>query len=142
MFVIPLFLFQNFRVMLDMPSQYMHHCFVLLCEVCCVSLLGLGIIVVFFVTYGSRLAIHDRSLCISCTSQVFVSLLLESQKGIAPLFQLENFRCLFSIIRLQPSIKKGIGSSNKRFVCFSNKNNICKQLCLSGSRGPFSKHLG
>ena len=50
MFVIPLFLFQNFRVMLDIPSQYMHYCFVLLCEVCCVSLLGLGIIVVFFVT--------------------------------------------------------------------------------------------
>jgi len=38
--------------------------------------------------------------------------------------------------------KKRIGSSNKRFVCFSKKNNICKQVCLSGSRGPFSKYLG
>ena len=38
--------------------------------------------------------------------------------------------------------EKRIGSSYKRFVCFSNKNNIYKQLCLSGSRGPFSKYLG
>ena len=67
MFVIPLFLFQNYRVMLDIPSQYMHHCLVLLCEVCCVIVLGLGIIVVFFVTELETCF----SLGISCTSQVF-----------------------------------------------------------------------
>ena len=37
-------------VMLDIPSQYMHYCIVLLLEAYCVIVQGLGIIVVFFVT--------------------------------------------------------------------------------------------
>ena len=36
--------------MLDTPSQYMHYCLILFCEVYCVIVQGTGIIVVFFVT--------------------------------------------------------------------------------------------
>lgn len=38
-------------MMLDIPSQYMHYCVVILCEVYCVIVLRPGIIVVFYVTY-------------------------------------------------------------------------------------------
>ena len=55
---------KNVWVMLDIPSQYMHYCVVLLCGVYCVIVEGLGI-VVFFVTY---LEIW-YSLGIWCTSR-------------------------------------------------------------------------
>ena len=35
--------------MFDLPSQYVHYCLVLLGEVYCVIVQGVGIIVVFFV---------------------------------------------------------------------------------------------
>ena len=38
-------------MMLDIPSQYMHYCVVILCEVYCVIVYRPGIIVVFYVTY-------------------------------------------------------------------------------------------
>ena len=38
-------------LMLDIPSQYMQYCVVLLCEVYCVIVEGLGPIDVFFVRY-------------------------------------------------------------------------------------------
>ena len=41
---------QVLRVMLDILSQYMHYCLVLLCEVYCVTVSEIGIIVEFFVT--------------------------------------------------------------------------------------------
>ena len=48
-----------------LPSQYMHHCVNLLCEVHCVIVYqGLGIIVVFFVRYLKTC----HSLCIARTS--------------------------------------------------------------------------
>ena len=40
----------NAGVMLDIPSQYTHYCLVILCEVYCVIVYGIMIIVVFFVT--------------------------------------------------------------------------------------------
>ena len=55
---------KNVWVTLDIPSQYMHYCVVLLCGVYCVIVEGLGI-VVFFVTY---LEIY-YSLGICCTSR-------------------------------------------------------------------------
>ena len=55
---------KNVWVMLDIPSQYMHYCVVLLCGVYCVIDEGLGI-VVFFVTYLEIC----YSLGIWCTSR-------------------------------------------------------------------------
>ena len=40
----------DWLVMLNIPSQYIYYCLVLFCEVYCVIVYGLGIIVAFFVT--------------------------------------------------------------------------------------------
>ena len=55
-------------MMLDIPSQLMHYCLVLLCEVYCVIVQEITIIVVFFVT----LLETCYSLGISRTSRMFI----------------------------------------------------------------------